>query len=215
MLNCSYYLVCPSKDCSWFLKASSLNQSRLFKIRKYCGTRTCSVRERIYERRQGLTDVVAILVLDKFVDTKKIHTPRDIVEDMMKLHGVSLTYMQAWRSKKKAIKILRGDLTVSYDRITAYFYILDKNYPGSVLSLKKTDHDRFLYTFVALDTSLRGWEYCRPVVVIDGAHLKYSYGSTIFIASTLDLGGMSINFNNFLKYDCLCIYWVYNYVLCI
>ncbi|KAH0713111.1 hypothetical protein KY289_009070 [Solanum tuberosum] len=187
-----YYLVCPSKNCTWFLKSPSLNQSRLFKIRKYCGTHTCSVRERIYARRQRITDVVAILVLDKFIDTKKIYTPRAIADDMLKLHGVTLSYMQAWRSKEKAVKMLQGDPTESYARIPTYFYILDKHYPGSVLSLEKIEDNRFLFAFVALEASIRGWEYCKPVVVVDGAHLKCSYGGTILIASTLDPGEMHL-----------------------
>ncbi|XP_049388095.1 uncharacterized protein LOC125852399 [Solanum stenotomum] len=156
-----YYLVCPSKNCTWFLKSSSLNQSGLFKIRKYC-------------------------------DTKKIYTPRDIADDILKLHGVTLSYMQAWRSKEKAVKMLRGDPTESYTRIPAYFYILDKHYPGSVLSLEKTEDNRFLFAFVALEASIREWEYCRPVIDVDGAHLKCSYGGTILIASTLDPGEMHL-----------------------
>ncbi|KAK6802757.1 hypothetical protein RDI58_000540 [Solanum bulbocastanum] len=53
-------------------------------------------RYRVYARRQGVTDVVAIMILDKFVDPATIYTPKDIAEDILKLHDVSLTYMQVW-----------------------------------------------------------------------------------------------------------------------
>lgn len=89
----NYYLRYPSEDCSWYTNTSYLNQSILFKIQKFCGNHTCSFRERVYERDQQITNVIAVIILDKFIDPKTTYTPKDIDEDMLKLHNVSLTYM--------------------------------------------------------------------------------------------------------------------------
>ncbi|XP_075097944.1 uncharacterized protein LOC107804134 [Nicotiana tabacum] len=86
---------------------------------------------------------------------------------MLSDHGVNLTYMQAWRAKEKALKFLRGHPVDSYSRFPSYLYILEKTYPESVVKLQKTEDDYFLYAFIALNTSIMGWEYCRPVVVVD------------------------------------------------
>ncbi|XP_069144597.1 PKS-NRPS hybrid synthetase cheA-like [Solanum lycopersicum] len=139
------------------MRASSLNKSSLFKVRKYIAQHTCSVRERVYARRQGITDVVAVLIMEKYIDPSKVYTPKDIADDMLKLHGVSLTYIQAWRAKEKAVKLVRGDPAEYYARLP--------------------------------EACIRGWEYCRPIVVVDGAALKWSYGGTMLTASTLDLRG--------------------------
>ncbi|KAH0735706.1 hypothetical protein KY285_011413 [Solanum tuberosum] len=163
-----YYLKCSADNCSWMLNSSCLNQSKLFKIRKYCAEHTCSVRDRVYARRQGITDVVAVLIMDKFIDPSTVYTPKDIAEDVLKVHDVALTYMQAWRAKERAIKL---------------------TYPGLVLKLERTECDKFLYAFVALEACIRGWEYCRPIVVVYGAALRGSYGGTILTASTMDPGG--------------------------
>ncbi|XP_049375485.1 uncharacterized protein LOC125840558 [Solanum verrucosum] len=104
-----YYLKCPANNCSWMMNSSCLNQSKLFKIRKYYVEHTCSVRDSVYASRQGITDVVAILIMDKFIDPSTVYTPKDIAEDVLKVHDVALTYMQAWRAKEKAIKLVRGD----------------------------------------------------------------------------------------------------------
>ncbi|XP_059292530.1 uncharacterized protein LOC132045988 [Lycium ferocissimum] len=101
-----------------------------------------------------------------------------------------MTYMQAYRAKEKALNMLRGGPTESYNKLPIYFNILEKAYPGSVVSLEKIVEDHFLYAFVALEPCIRGWEYCRPIVVIDGTHLKSTYEGTKLIASTLDLGGI-------------------------
>nr|XP_009803152.1 PREDICTED: uncharacterized protein LOC104248567 [Nicotiana sylvestris] len=64
-----------------------------------------------------------------------------------------------------------------------------KTYPGSVVKLKKTADECFLYAFVALCTSISGWEYCRPVVVVDGTFLKSAYMGIMLIVSTMDAAG--------------------------
>ncbi|KAH0696603.1 hypothetical protein KY289_014085 [Solanum tuberosum] len=183
-----YYLKCLADNCSWMMNSSCLNQSKLFKVRKYCAEHTCSVRDRVYARRQGITDIVAVLIMDKFIDPSTVYTPKDIAEDVLKVHDVALTYMQAWRAKEKAIKLVRGDPTESYAKLPGYLYILEQTYPGSVLKLERTECDKFLYAFVALEACIRGWEYCRPIVVVDGAALRGAYGGTMLTASTMDPG---------------------------
>ncbi|KAK6778468.1 hypothetical protein RDI58_025186 [Solanum bulbocastanum] len=158
------------------MNSSCLNQSGLFKIRKYCVEHICSVRDRVYARRQGVTHVVAVLIMDKFIDPSTVYTLKDIAEDMLKVHDVALTYMQAWRAKEKAIKLMRGDLAESYAKLSGYqiiklivttkkfsgyLYILEQTYPGSVLKLERTKCDKFLYAFVTLEACIRGWEYCQ------------------------------------------------------
>ena len=66
---------------------------------------------------------------------------------------------------------------------------MEQIYAGSVLKIKRNEGDTFLFAFVALEACIRGWEYCRPIVVVDGAALKCSYGGTMLTASTLDPGG--------------------------
>ncbi|KAH0721559.1 hypothetical protein KY284_006589 [Solanum tuberosum] len=129
---------------------------------------------------------LVLVLLDKFVDLTTVYTPKDIAEDMLKLHDVSLTYKQAWRAKEKAIKLLCGDPVESYAKLPGYLYILEQTYPSSVLSLKRKEGESFLYAFVALEACIRGWEYCRPVVVVDGEALRGTYGGTMLTASTMD-----------------------------
>ncbi|PHT59604.1 hypothetical protein CQW23_01967 [Capsicum baccatum] len=139
------------------------------------------------------------LIVGNYVDTKRIYTPNDIVSDMMREHGISLDYHQAWHAKTKAVNMLCSDPTESYQRILGYLYMLEKHYPGSVISWEKIKENRFLYAFVALDASIHGWEYCRPIVVVDEATLKSLYGGTMLTARTLDPGVKAYLF--FLKID--------------
>ncbi|XP_075079876.1 uncharacterized protein LOC142165159 [Nicotiana tabacum] len=113
---------------------------------------------------------------------------------MLSEHGMNLTYMQAWRAKEKALQFLRGHPTDSYSKLPSYLYILEKTYPGYVVKLKKTDDNYFLYVFVAICTSISGWKYCRPVVVVDGTFLKSAYREIILTTSTIDAAGTILPF---------------------
>nr|XP_009759923.1 PREDICTED: uncharacterized protein LOC104212387 [Nicotiana sylvestris] len=133
--------------------------------------------------------VVGSMVIPKYSDPKTIYTPKDIQFDMLSEHDVNLTYMKAWRAKEKALQFLRGHPTDSYRKLPSYLYILEKPYPRSVVKLKKTDDNCFLYVVDAICTSISGWEYCRPVVVVYGTFLKSSYRGIMLIASTMDAAG--------------------------
>ena len=100
-----------------------MNKSNSFKVRKYIAQHTCSVRERVYARRQGITDVVAVLIMEKYIDPSTVYTPKDIADDMLKLHGVLLTYIQSWRAKEKTVKLVPGDPVESYAKLPGNFEI--------------------------------------------------------------------------------------------
>ncbi|XP_070013232.1 uncharacterized protein [Nicotiana sylvestris] len=133
--------------------------------------------------------VIGSMVIRKYCDPKSVYTPKDIQTDMLSEHRVNLSYMQLWRVKEKALQFLRGNPADSYTKLPKYFYILEETYPGSVVKLKKTADECFLYTFVALCTSISGWQHCRPVIVVDGTFLKSAYRGIMLTASTMDAAG--------------------------
>ncbi|XP_019259015.1 PREDICTED: protein FAR1-RELATED SEQUENCE 4-like [Nicotiana attenuata] len=108
---------------------------------------------------------------------------------MNKQYGLQMTYMQAWRSKEYAVQVLRGNPSESYEKLPSYFYMLVLTNPVSVVNLKKTEEDLFMYAFVALYPSIKGWQYCKPVVVVEGTFLESAYRGTLLIASTQDPAG--------------------------
>ncbi|KAH0748101.1 hypothetical protein KY290_027333 [Solanum tuberosum] len=71
-----------------------IDENQLFKIRNTVRN-TLVPLGKVYARRQGITDVVAVLIMDKFINPSTLYTPKDITEDMLKVHGVAMTYMQA------------------------------------------------------------------------------------------------------------------------
>ncbi|XP_075109056.1 uncharacterized protein LOC107828064 [Nicotiana tabacum] len=166
-------------------------------------------------QRKRTAAVVGSMAIPKYYDPKTVYTPKDIQTDMLSEHGVNLSYMQAWRAKEKALQFLRGNLADSYSKLPKYFYILEETYHGSVVKLKKTTDEYFLYAFVAICTSISGWQHCRPVVVVDGTFLKSAYRGIMLTASTIDaadknksiLKATSIVYPGMTHYSCMWHIW--------
>ncbi|KAH0709008.1 hypothetical protein KY284_010435 [Solanum tuberosum] len=51
----------------------------------------------------------------KYHDPKAVYNARDITTDTNKQFGLDLTYWKAHRAKLKALKMVRGDPTESYN----------------------------------------------------------------------------------------------------
>nr|XP_009775511.1 PREDICTED: uncharacterized protein LOC104225426 [Nicotiana sylvestris] len=162
--------------------------------------------------------VVGSMVIPKYSDPKTIYTSKDIQFNMLSEHDVNLTYMQAWRAKEKALQFLRGHPADSYNKLPSYLYILEKTYPGSVVKLKKTDDDGFLYVFVAICTVLP----LAYVVVVDSENdaswkwffeqFKHAYGERPNICVVSDqnesiLKETSIVYPGMPHYSCIWHIW--------
>ncbi|XP_060190479.1 uncharacterized protein LOC132619660 [Lycium barbarum] len=129
------------------------------------------------------------IVKPKVANHKRKYTPNDIAEDVRNDLGMDVSYMVAWWAKEKAMKDVMGEPSDSYKKLPGYLYILDKTYPGSHIRMRKSDENEFLYLFIALYAFIKGFHCCRPIVVVDGSHLKTAYNGTFVSASTLDGAG--------------------------
>ncbi|KAM3320722.1 hypothetical protein P3S67_007924 [Capsicum chacoense] len=67
-----------------------------------------------------------------------------------------------------------------------YVYMLNSVYPNSHIRMHKSPDNQFMYLFIALQPFIRGFRYCRPVVVVDGSHMRGPYHGIFVSASTLD-----------------------------
>ncbi|XP_050238390.1 uncharacterized protein LOC126687878 [Mercurialis annua] len=184
-----YVLNCLDRNCKWSLRASRDGRTSMFLIRRLNNIHTCSVDIRMEEKRQATSSIVAEVIKSKFLNVKTIYTPGDIISDFQKEYGVILNYNKAWRAKEKALGLIRGNPRDSYGVLPSYFHMILETNLGSVVDIQTAEDNRFLYAFMALDASIKGWKYCRPLVVTDGTFLKSNYGGTLLTACTQDGNG--------------------------
>ncbi|KAH0724924.1 hypothetical protein KY284_000789 [Solanum tuberosum] len=82
--------------------------------------------------------------------------------------------------------MIRSKPSDGYRQMPRYTYMPNTVYPNSYIRMHKTEEDEFMYLFIALRALMRGFDYYRPIVVVDGAHLGGAYKGTFLLASTLD-----------------------------
>ncbi|XP_019235580.1 PREDICTED: uncharacterized protein LOC109215911 [Nicotiana attenuata] len=184
-----YHLMCMDENCAWSFKSSAVFKANIFKVRSYNNNHTCGYGKRYLTLRQATSGVIASIVKDKYVNPKKVYTANDIIEDIQKQHGIEASYMKAWRAKEIAMAMIRGSPSDSYKELPKYFYMLEQTNPGTVIKLHKSEDGCFLYAYVSLYASIKGWEHCRPIMVVDGSFLKAAYQGTILTACTQDGAG--------------------------
>lgn len=129
------------------------------------------------------------MIKHKFANIKTKYTVADVVRDLRHDHKVKVKYSKAWRSTKKAKDKVRGKASDSYAELPNYLYMLHCKNPGSFIELKSDENGVFLYTFVALNSSIKGWKYCIPVVIVDGTFLNATYKGTLLVATSQDAEG--------------------------
>ncbi|XP_050205598.2 uncharacterized protein LOC126655447 [Mercurialis annua] len=138
---------------------------------------------------QASSTVIANIIKHKFIDVKTIYTPNDIRRDMKNDYSVDMDYWRAWRCRGKAIDLIRGTPKESFAQLPSYLHMVKTTNPGSYVKLETDEDSAFLYAFMALNASIKGWKHCMPIVVVDGTFLKGPYGGTLLAASTHDSAG--------------------------
>ena len=92
-----------------------------------------------------------------------------------------------YRAKEVGLEIVWGNPIESYNLLPKYSYVLTKANEGTVTHLQRDGDNNFVYYFVTFWSSIKGFMQCiRPVIVVDGTHLKGLYRGNMFVATCLD-----------------------------
>ncbi|XP_070003249.1 uncharacterized protein LOC107812084 [Nicotiana tabacum] len=58
--------------------------------------------------------------------------------------------------------------------------------PGTYISIKRDEQNRFAYMFFDPAVSIAGWSYCRPIIAVDAMVLKSKYHGVLFVVVSKD-----------------------------
>lgn len=72
-----------------------------------------------------------------------------------------------------------GSMAGSYDMLLAYLAQMENSNPGTICLLEHVEDPvgggRFKYCFIAYGASVKGYQFMRKFIVIDGTSLKGKY----------------------------------------
>lgn len=77
------------------MNASCRKYSDIFKIRYFNNQHSCPIRDRMLNKVQVAVGLVSILTAPKLVNYKRVHPPKDVIEDVKSVYGLEISYQQA------------------------------------------------------------------------------------------------------------------------
>ena len=77
----------------------------------------------------------------------------------------------------------------TYAQLPQYCTDIVTSNPGSTVVIERTDDNRFLHLFNCYAASAIGFAHCRPILGLDGAHLKGKYLGILLSATATDANG--------------------------
>ncbi|KAL5576621.1 hypothetical protein UlMin_018320 [Ulmus minor] len=141
-------------------------------VTKYERKHTCATDFKKVRYKQATSWVVRECVKKRLINPGRVFKPRDVIDDMKRKFGVDISYSVAWRGREYVYENLRlGTPEQSYSLLPGYLHML-----------RETNPDKFKYLFIAFDASIKGFQYCRPVVSIDATHMKGKYRGVLVMA---------------------------------
>ena len=168
-----YEVLCKSVDCQWRVYARSVKGSSFFRIRSANLVHDCFGMH--YLSYQNMTSsFVAETIHEKLIGQPE-YRPADIVKDIQTQFGVKINYFKAWRAKEDALLQINGTHESAYSLLPKYCSDLEQANPGSIMSLERTEENKFKRIFVSFGASGQGFAHCRLLLGLDGTHLNSKY----------------------------------------
>ncbi|CAA7055018.1 unnamed protein product [Microthlaspi erraticum] len=180
-----FVATCNVNGCAWRVRASLKNEAIAFFVTKYVSTHTCSIADRVANRKSCTPKYIGALFIERVGIIEGI-VPEHIVISMKVMFGLKLNYTTAYRSLRAAHEYVRGTPEDGYANLASYLHRTKEANPGTITDLVRDKLDRFKYCFISFRACMVGFQYCRRVVIVDGTHLTGKYGGTLLVAAGQD-----------------------------
>lgn len=180
---------CNSKGCPWRIHCAKVSNAPTFTIRTIHGSHTCGGISHL-GHQQASVQWVADVVAEKLKENPHFK-PKEILEEIYRIHGISLSYKQAWRGKERIMATLRGSFEEEYRLLPQYCDEIRRSNPGSVAVVHVNPIDGcFEHLFISFQASISGFlNACRPLIALDSTLLKSKYPGTLLLATGFDGDG--------------------------
>ncbi|XP_034707786.1 uncharacterized protein LOC117931044 [Vitis riparia] len=180
---------CASDGCPWRIHAAKLPGVPTFTIRTIHESHTCGGIAHL-GHQQASVQWVANSVEQRLRENPN-YKPKEILEEIHRVHGITLSYKQAWRGKERIMAAMRGSFEEGYRLLPQYCDQVKRTNPGSIASVYGNQTDNcFQRLFISFQASIYGFlNACRPLLGLDRTFLKSKYLGTLLFATGFDGDG--------------------------
>ncbi|KAM3190289.1 hypothetical protein ACQJBY_068460 [Aegilops geniculata] len=170
--------------CPWCLYASYDNWTQSFMIKTFKDEHNCSKK---WQVRAFTSRYIAHKFVDKLRANEKM-TLKGFGELVQKDWNMKVKRGKLGRARKIAFNIIYGDEIAQYNLLWDYAHEFRRSNPGSTFFLELADDGEFKKCYFSLDACKRGFlSACRPVIFLDGCHLKTQFKGILLTAIGMDL----------------------------
>ncbi|KAL7164194.1 hypothetical protein ACSBR2_040165 [Camellia fascicularis] len=175
-----------STSCKWFVHGRVLMNSGIFFIMKLDNMHTCGVvARRLCSKIVGSRLVSDIMHND--ISDNPLTCSIEVKKKLKKQYGIDVSYRVAWLRVDKAKGGLFGDFASSFDQLRWYLETGMRTNHGSVFELNVEESNGcFQRLFVAFHGCLYDFQFCRPLLFVDGTFLRGRYKGHLFVATSKD-----------------------------
>eukprot|EP00257_Ricinus_communis_P017403 XP_015575833.1 uncharacterized protein LOC107261400 [Ricinus communis] len=180
---------CASEGCPWRIHAAKLPGVPTFTIRTINEEHACGGIRHL-GHLQASVQWVAESMKRRLMENPHC-TPKEILEEIHRAHGITLSYKQAWRAKERIMATFRGSFEEEYHLLPQYCDQIRRTNPGSIAVVYGNPVDNcFERLFISYQASIYGFlNACRHLIVLGRTHLKSKYLGTLLFASGFDGDG--------------------------
>jgi hypothetical protein len=183
-----YEITCKFNKCPWKLYATSIGGAgNKFRIRTHCCDHSCTGIQQL-----GHQQATAKFIENWILPTIKINPQYrqiDIIRDVKARLFVTISRSKAFRAKEYALELLHGTYKDAYKQLPQYIADIARNNLNSLATIESTSENQFKRAFICYDASAMGIAHCRPLLGLDGTHLKTRYQGILLAATGVDAHG--------------------------
>ena len=188
---------CRVSDCPWRIKARQVPGIAQWWVKKFDSQHTCSRAIGGLGHRNCDAAFIASFVREQVVANEK-YTPKMVQTEILRQHGVKISYWKAYRARELVIQEVRGDFEGSFALLPSYMQELKSGDAETCLQLLYQDEGHFHRFFWAFGAAIRAFrKHCRPLIGLDGT-LLHNYATVTPLFRYIAL--LYIIFMNVMKY---------------
>ena len=155
---------CASDGCPWRIHCAKLPGVPTFTIRTIHESHTCGGITHLGHQQASVQWVASSV--EQSLKENPHYKPKEILEEIHRVHGITLSYKQAWRGKERIMAAVRGSFEEGYRLLPQYCDQIRRTNPESIALVYANPMDNsFHRLFVSFQASIYGFlNACRPLI---------------------------------------------------
>lgn len=176
--------------CAWYVRAIKKKNHHMWKITRWVDAHNC-FGSCIGNNNINLNSATIASYIFHSIQNDVEYPVKQIQAEIKNSLNVDVSYWKAWHGRRKAIETIYGTWESNFDELPKYIAALRSSNPNTIVTWFHNPNGSshvatFKYVFWAFGPAINAFRLCRPVIFVDGCHLKGSYMGKMLVAVTKD-----------------------------